>query len=201
MLAKTVDLSAVVRNYVRRHRTNAQAELASFREEPSLEAAVRRAGLTELAGGKRDPHHTRRPQELLERAAARLVERLSAIESAKSFGQLLEVIDKAVGHFTGLGKLYVYDTALRIGAWKRMLPTRVYLHAGTREGAGKLLDVKGLKAVFASELVAVAPALAELEPYEIEDVLCMYKNRLLGDADDLDDVVSCWPKEPERGGR
>ncbi|MEK7411500.1 MAG: hypothetical protein AAB327_09000, partial [Actinomycetota bacterium] len=48
-----------------------------------------------------------------------------------------------VGHFDDLGPLYVYDTALRIGAKKGQMPKVVYLHAGTREGAKKLVDVKG----------------------------------------------------------
>ncbi len=200
MLAKTVDLRAVVRHYIGKHRPRAHAELASFRDEPSLEAAVRRASLTILADGRRDPHHTRRPQELLDRAESRLVERLPAIEAAAGFAALYQVIDKAVGHWTGLGHLYVYDAALRIGARKGVLPKVVYLHAGTREGAQRLLDVKGRKTLFPSELIEVAPALAELEAYEIEDVLCIYKDRLLGGADELDDVVSCWPERPELGG-
>ncbi|MBZ0235610.1 MAG: hypothetical protein K8M05_24990 [Deltaproteobacteria bacterium] len=196
----TVDLRAVVRHYIARHRPRALAELASFRDEPTLEAAVRRAALTLLADGRRDPHHTRRPQELLERAEARLVERLAAIETAAAFSSLYQVIDNAVGHWTGLGHLYVYDAALRIGARKGVLPKVVYLHAGTREGAQKLLDAKKRKTLFPSELIEVAPALAELEAYEIEDVLCIYKDQLLSGAEELDDVVRCWPEESERAG-
>jgi hypothetical protein len=174
-------------------------ELGAFRDEPTLEAAVRRAGLTLLADGRRDPHHTRRPQELLDRAAARLAERVPAFATAASFGQILDIVDKAVGHFTGLGSLYVYDTALRIGAKRDLLPTRIYLHAGTREGAKKLVDVTGRRVLDRSELIAVAPAIVDLAPHEIEDVLCIYKDRLEGDPGDLDELQRCWPDEPDRG--
>jgi hypothetical protein len=194
MLPKRVDLSAVVRDYIRRHRPRAKAELASFRDEPTLEAAIRRAALTKLAGGRRDPHHTRRSQELLERAEARLIERLPELETKKSFGRLYEVVDAAIT-FDWLDELYVYDTALRIGARRDLLPEVVYLHAGTRKGAAKLLDVKGRKTLFPFELSEVAPALSALEPYEIEDALCIYKDRLFGDEGELDEVPSCRPEE------
>jgi hypothetical protein len=63
----------------------------------------------------------------------------------------------------------VYDTALRIGAKLNLFPTRVYLHAGTREG------VRGLDAREDALYVADLPRkFHALKPHEIEDVLCIF---------------------------
>jgi hypothetical protein len=75
----------------------------------------------------------------------------------------------------GLGELYYYDTALRIGASLRLMPRRVYLHRGTRDGAHAL----GLACKADSLDPRDLPkALAVLEPREIEDFLCIYKDQL-----------------------
>jgi hypothetical protein len=75
----------------------------------------------------------------------------------------------------GLGHLYTYDTALRIGAKLDLLPEKVYLHAGTRKGAKALgLDWKAR----ALEVASIPDELHELEPREIEDFLCIYEEKL-----------------------
>jgi ABC-type arginine/histidine transport system permease subunit len=69
----------------------------------------------------------------------------------------------------------VYDTALRLGANLRLLPREVYLHAGTRRGARAL----GLDYRSESVSMRLLPAaLRRLRPYEVEDVLCIYKDWL-----------------------
>jgi len=72
----------------------------------------------------------------------------------------------------GLGDLYIYDTALRLGSFLKLSPKHVYLHAGTRAGARAL----GLKL---SEdflrVTALPKTIQVLEPHEIEDFLCIYK--------------------------
>jgi hypothetical protein len=188
-----VDLRAVVQHYIANHRLRAQAELQTFANEPTLEAAAHRAGRAVLADDRRDPHHTRRPQELLDRTAARLVERVATLQAATNFARLLDAVRKAVGHFDGLGDLYLYDTALRIAAKKGTLPTRVHLHAGTREGAKRLgLEIDGRKVLDRSEL---PPALQVLEPYEVEDVLCIYKDIFDAVDPDLGEAGGCWPED------
>jgi hypothetical protein len=46
---------------------------------------------------------------------------------------VLELVD-----VPGIGELYVYDTALRIGAKLGVFPEKVYLHAGARIGVRNL---------------------------------------------------------------
>jgi hypothetical protein len=62
---------------------------------------------------------------------------------------------------TGIGELYVYDTALRIGAKLGVFPEKVYLHAGTRIGVRNLgLDARRT----ALRMASLPRALRRLKP-------------------------------------
>ncbi|MCX5747976.1 MAG: hypothetical protein NT062_36405 [Proteobacteria bacterium] len=193
----SIDLKAVVRHYKQTFRPRAAAELASFEAEETLEAAVGRAALAQEPDGTRYGHQRRRTAEELRRGTKKLLSCLPKLAAASNFGQLFEAVDAAVGHLDGLGDLYVYDTALRIGAQKKVFPARVYLHAGTRAGAIALLgkDAKDLKVIFKFEL---PKELHELEAHEIEDVLCIYKRYFTGEVTQLDENKSCWIDEDEQ---
>jgi hypothetical protein len=110
---------------------------------------------------------------LLATAAREL--RRARLERATSFDDLHERVGAAIGSLQGIGELTVYDTALRIGAKLGHLPKAVYLHAGTRAGARALgLDWK-------AEVLPIRAFPAELRvlaPHEIEDCLCIFKDRL-----------------------
>lgn len=185
-----MDLCVVVRHYKENFRARAGEELQSFRAVSSLEVAVRRAALAMTSEGKRYSHQRRLKEVNLQRAEAKLIGRIAEIEQAKRFALLFELVKRSVGHLEGLGELYVYDTALRIAAKRGALPERVYLHAGARLGAKALkLDVDGVIGFFRSEL---PQALQELEPHEIEDVLCIYKRYFTGEVAELADKTACW---------
>ena len=84
-------------------------------------------------------------------------------------------MSKQLRDVAGIGALYRYDTAFRIGAYRGLFPTRVYLHAGTRKGARALgLDYRK----DALEMSEIPAALRTRKPYEIEDILCIYKTGL-----------------------
>jgi len=144
-------LSEIVRNYKQRFRRRATAELRFFAGMQSLDRVVTEAGLARMPNGKRWSHQRRIPAGIIGEAERRL-HRVN-LKTAPSFDELLQTVDNAVHSLRGIGELYTYDTALRIGAYLRKLPERVYLHAGTRVGAGAL-------------------------GFEIEDVLCIYKEWL-----------------------
>jgi hypothetical protein len=61
-----------------------------------------------------------------------------AIGTANSFADLIGIVASIAEGVSGLGELYIYDTALRIGAKSGLEPDMVYLHAGTRKGAKAL---------------------------------------------------------------
>ncbi len=72
-------------------------------------------------------------------------------------------------------KLTVYDTAHRIGRYLGVEPNRVYLHAGTMEGA-KALGFKGNRSFLMRR--QLPKEFRTPKPYEIEDCLCIYKDDL-----------------------
>lgn len=169
-------LAAIVKDYVRRHRHKTIRELRYFRNLPNLQAAITDAGLARRLDGdryKRYSHQRRIPREALDKATTRL--RRAAVGDARSFADLITRVRKAVGPVHGIGELYIYDTALRLGGHLRLLPREVYLHAGTRRGAQALGVDPRSDSVSPNQL---RPVLRRLRPHEIEDVMCIYKDWL-----------------------
>jgi hypothetical protein len=80
-----------------------------------------------------------------------------------------------LGTLSGIGELYVYDTAFRLGAYLALLPVDVYLHTGTRAGARALKLNVDRKFIPIDEFPT---ALRHLQAHEIEDFLCIYKSKL-----------------------
>lgn len=78
----------------------------------------------------------------------------------------------------GIGDLTIYDTATMIGCPIGVYPEVVYLHAGTADGA-KALGINGATAT-KEQFVEVCDAFEKLEPIQIEDFLCIYKDQLAG---------------------
>ena len=67
----------------------------------------------------------------------------------------MKIVEACAKQIKGIGELTIYDTALRIGFYLDIYPDKVYLHAGTREGAKRLIGedkVKNKKYLEMSEL-------------------------------------------------
>jgi len=168
-------INDIVTDYIREYRDDAGAEMDTFRRERSRASAIRRAALCEFPDGKRHPHQYLIPQRLFELAEERLQAAARRLAGAPDFDALHEIVKREIGSVHGIGKLMVYDIAHRIGAYLGKVPTLVYLHRGTKEGAtilgfrGETLDPAVLPSAF-----------ARLTPAEIEDCLCIYKDKLGG---------------------
>jgi hypothetical protein len=167
-------LDDVVADYRARHRRLPET-LAWFAGLPSLSEAVRMAGLARDARGRRFAHQTRMQQSLLARCAAALRRRLGELEAAPTFAALYETVDRAIGGMHGVGRLCVYDTALRIGAHRGLAPELVYLQAGARDGA-RALGFDGSRTTL--EPRELPGALARVPAHEAEDILCIHKDVL-----------------------
>jgi hypothetical protein len=168
-------LNAITRTYIRKIRPRAQAEIDWFAHQPSLDAAIEKAALAVNSRGKRYSHQRRLTKAALREALGNLLEESDAMEQARDFDTLLRLIGAVVKPIHGIGELYVYDTSLRIGAKLNLFPTRVYLHAGTKVGARAL----GLDGSAATLRVSALPReFRTLEPHEVEDVLCIFKDEL-----------------------
>jgi hypothetical protein len=104
-----------------------------------------------------------------------LLEKHDVLQRCTTFHELWQRIRIILGAVTGLGELYIYDTALRIGAHLNLLPDRVYLHAGTRTGA-KAFGIVSRHEEWI-EVGELPSPLRELPPHEVEDILCIYKDK------------------------
>ena len=164
-------LAAIVRAYCRDYRAAAENERAHSARHSSLNAAARAAALSTLPSGKRHPHQRRIPGDALRNAADALT--AQAIPACRSFDDLHRTVHDRIGGIHRIGELAVYDIACRIGAFLGLSPDRVYLHAGTREGA-RALGLRGAT-VHKNRL---PPEFRRLSPAEIEDCLCIYKARI-----------------------
>jgi hypothetical protein len=183
-------LKTIVRSYIRHIRPLAETELAWFQDQPDIRTAIERAALAVNSRGKRYAHQRRLKRKTLEQAREILLRCEYRIRKAKDFDTLFDLIETLLEPVSGIGELYLYDTALRLGATLNLHPSKVYLHAGTRTGAHALgLDAKAR----ALEIAALPEPLRMLRPHEIEDVLCIFKNDFdKPGADAPDRLAKSW---------
>lgn len=85
----------------------------------------------------------------------------------------MRVVENDLRAVRGVGKLRRYDSALGIAAWKRVMPPKVYLHASTRQG-GEAIGLNTTQ--YAVETAELAAQFCRLNPFEIEDCLCVYNS-------------------------
>jgi hypothetical protein len=170
-------LAALVRRYRKRRASVVDGELAWFREQPTFADALDRAAFGRTRGEKRHPHQYRIRREALPLAREALCLARGALAVAEDFDRLHELVEAAVGSIPGIGRVYAYDTAVRLGANLGLAHAKVYLHAGTAKGA-RVLGFKGNTV----EVVNLPPELQELDALHLEDFLCVNKKILKRNA-------------------
>ena len=149
------------------------ADFRFFRKLKPWHAVIEQAGMAMNEHGKRFPHQYRLKKVALKAATRRL--HRADLKSCKDFDSLFGEVENAVASIKGIGPLYVYDTACRIGESLRLRPKRVYLHAGTRSGARAIGLGRGCAVVEMDEL---PKAMRSLTPSQVEDFLCICKDDL-----------------------
>lgn len=167
-------LSDVIDDYISRRRASAAAEMDFFRNE-SFPVAIEYAALSKLPDGHRHPHEYRRKLQALEEAYRRLQAIPGEMQKCSSFEELHGLIERKIGGIPDIGPLTVYDVATRIGAHLHLEPEKVYLHSGTKKGAGALGLGARRKTLEPAELPV---EFGRLTAREIEDCLCLYKDYL-----------------------
>ncbi len=165
-------MRAVVDQYIRDHREAARSESDFYAQQPTLTSAIHVAALSELHG-KRHSHQRRIPKQALASAERLLQSAARKLQSSTDFNALHDVIERLIRPIKGIGELVIYDVSVRVGAFLGLSPTVVYLHAGAREGA-RALGFKGNRL----DPRQLPPVFGKLSPAEIEDCLCIYKDRL-----------------------
>lgn len=127
--------------------------------------------------GKKYHHQYRIPKDTLDSYENQLLQLESEFMSCKNFDEIYELFKK---HRTyGIGNLTVYDVSLGVSQNYGIYPEFVYLHAGTKIGA---LNAKLIKKyarrdkLTPDEITVKLKWLKDIEPYLIEDFLCICKN-------------------------
>ena len=164
----------IVKEFRERKRNFSELHISHCLAQDNLVGAIKVAAKAIDKKGKINSHQRRVGRENLDKFASGLVVEKSKIEKAKSFDDLLSVIESIDSE--RIGVLTKYDTALRIGAFRKLYPDKVYLHAGTKIGVRYLLGkaaVKGRKCISINQL---PPELLEfdLTASELEDLFCHY---------------------------
>lgn len=188
-------LDGIVNDYIERYRENSRRLSQFYRSRRRLDEAIEFAAHARLPSGKRHPHQYRLRRVCIDEAHRRL--RGLDFSGFTDFAQLHEAVHLAVGDVRGLGELYVYDTAVRLGAFLGFKPECVYLHSGTRVGAKALGLGTGRRATL--EMNELPAPFRRLSPDGVEDCLCIYKD-VLARAGEIRSVSRRVPR-PSRARR
>ncbi|GAB3667559.1 hypothetical protein GCM10028791_43260 [Echinicola sediminis] len=105
-----------------------------------------------------------------------------ALEKAKSFEDIFGITEEVKNKVFGLGDLWSYDTAQRIGLSKSCYPKAVYLQTGTLAGAKELVkrglvDGKALRGQRSVPQTVFSKVFRHLPCYMIENLLCVGHNQ------------------------
>ncbi len=142
----------------------------------NLEEAIKRAASSEDNNGKRNPHQLRLKSNDLKFFGDELVKWISRIEMANTFDELWKIVNPVGQGIKGIGELAIYDVAIIIGQClnPKLEPNKIYLHAGTRKGSWNLLGRKRLGRTIDKSILP--NDFNELKCWEIEEILCIYKD-------------------------
>lgn len=99
----------------------------------------------------------------------------STLSRSQTFDELMSKVEQILSAVPKAGDLYRYDTSLRIGSYLGLYPTRVFLQTGAYDGARKISKSFRERSVPLAQFPEPFHALA---PFELENLLCIYKGSL-----------------------
>jgi hypothetical protein len=164
------DIAEYKENAFRRLQT-----IERFYQSLSLNQAIEYAASAADPEGKINPHQRRIGKKRLRHSAKIIKNYTSDIKRAKSFADLFVVTEVIKEENKGLGDLWSYDTALRIAfnRGRSFNPQSVFVQAGVIKGVKKIFPT--LRMTTRTLPVAKFPKLLQrLEPFEIENFLCIW---------------------------
>lgn len=116
---------------------------------------------------------------ILNEVKQNLIMNIDALKAVQDFKQLIDIVKDA--KVRGFGELAIYDTSIRIGSFLDVLPTEVFLHAGTRIGCREL-EQKGYIEIGSSESLSIALSklpvvLQQFQSLYLEHFFCAAKDK------------------------
>ncbi|RZJ08062.1 MAG: hypothetical protein EON50_20180 [Acidovorax sp.] len=163
----------IVDHYIRCKRPDLLSELQWFKEQPTFSGAVEEAVRARSKLGQRLSHQRRLLTTVIPASIPVVLGSLPKLQQAKNFDEVFSLLSLVLQKVYGAGDLYIYDTALRIGAPMDLLPEQVYLQAGAAAGASKLLGRRVPRLLPLSKFPAT---FQRLQAYELENLLCCYRS-------------------------
>lgn len=166
----------IVDSFCENYRGKLEDELNWFRDANDLHLAIMKASESVVPNVKgqlkRHSHQRRLKKGVIESATSALLGKAHRFERAKAFNDIFVSVKGAIGGQPGVGPLYVYDVALRIGAHLDIYPDKVYLHAGALKGAIRIFPRDNLGRTLHKD--AFPKEYQGLTSYEIENLLCLF---------------------------
>jgi hypothetical protein len=169
---------AALNNYRKRIKKNPDTWLLHCKNQKSLSDAIQCSVMSENHQGKRNSHQYRLKKENLEVFAEHLKTQEERLSKAESFDIIFKLVENIGTKDEGIGEMLIYDTAERIGHYLNILPDKIYLHAGAREGAEKLLGKRIQEKFIKRDILPEPLKSCELTCTDIESLLCVYKDKL-----------------------
>ena len=143
--------------------------------QDDISSAISVATLSKNHLSKKHNHQRRLKNANLESLKEKLLKKHNEIQNVTDFDSLMAIVEDC--RIKGVGEVACYDIANRIGSYLSKHPDYVYLHAGTRKGLEKLLKGK-VKSKFLKKGDLPEPfKSSDLNCHEIEDILCIYKDK------------------------
>ena len=146
-------------------------------EAMDLKSAVKLASFGKIEeNGKMDSHQRHIGYKICEVGAFQLLSLEDKFQDCKCFKDIMIQTDIIKNQILSLGDLWSYDSALRIGFNLKLYPLEVYVQSGVKDGVRKFFggsipkNIKGRTI----QKQSFGEAFMELEPYEIENFLCVW---------------------------
>jgi hypothetical protein len=172
-------------------------------EAKDFAQAVRRAVESRDAAGKHHNHQSKVDLTARRKFGAKIIKRKKEIKRLvkyldheppknkedaawmpDAFDMIHDLLDEIKPY--GIGPVTVYDVATRIGAFLGVEPTKVYMHAGVRQGLKALESVLPLNAqLLGAHKLHRVPMYLFPKPFnkmkadDVEDILCTYREVFL----------------------
>jgi len=166
-------LNAIIADYKEKKKSDVWAD---FCKKNDLKKVIEQAALAEEPSGRRFDHQRRIRKGALPRFKEELLKEEAKIKTATTFEELLNIVEQCGGEIKWIGELACYDTAMLIGIKLNIHPTKIYMHAGPRNGAKNLLGLKRVGKFLEKDIFPVS--LQKLTAHDIEAILCIYWDQL-----------------------
>jgi predicted lipase len=146
-------------------------------KQKEIDDVIKKAVLSRDKYGNKHSHQWRIYNYVYDKFIQNLLNVEDEIDKVKDFDELYDIIDS--NKPSGVGELFCYDTALRIGQRLDRLPEKIYIHAGTRVGLERFLKRKIHEKTIEKQMLPEPFRSCELTPGQLEDFFCIYKDIFL----------------------